>query len=332
MVCGILNAPHQVTRLMQRHHSLNRYNRHVVKCLVLTLALCTALAGLLIPSPVAARDVTREVERDTLSPTMTDVAAAAAANATNSYLSMFAASTATGADVALENASASLDVVPPLPSRAPTIAPAVSDEDPNDNLIEVGPIDLGPVNNVDSGDAAAGDAAEAGTFTEAGDVDTRSTAFDPRDLSMLSEIDMPDEAGRWIRVDLSEQMVIAYVGNSPIRGFIVSTGLPDTPTVTGTFRIRMKVRSQTMTGGDPALGTYYNLSNVEWVQYFYADYGFHGTYWHNNFGQPMSHGCINMTNADAKWLFDWAGPKWDGETVWYPSHQENPGTLVIVHE
>ena len=166
------------------------------------------------------------------------------------------------------------------------------------------------------------------------DVDRRTTAFMPTDLSMLTEIEMPDveEDERWIRVDLSEQMVIAYEGLKPVRGFIVSTGLPGTPTVTGVFRIRTKVRSQTMTGGSLALGTYYNLPNVEWVQYFYADYGFHGTYWHNNFGQPMSHGCINMTNADAKWLFDWAGPKWDGKTIWYAASASNPGALVIVHE
>ncbi|HXF62001.1 MAG TPA: L,D-transpeptidase [Caldilineaceae bacterium] len=166
------------------------------------------------------------------------------------------------------------------------------------------------------------------------DVDSRTTAFTPDNLSMLTEIEMPDvdEDERWIRVDLSEQMVIAYEGLEPVRGFIVSTGLPGTPTVTGVFRIRTKVRTQTMTGGSLALGTYYNLPNVEWVQYFYADYGFHGTYWHNNFGQPMSHGCINMTNADAKWLFDWAGPEWDGETIWFAASAGNPGALVIVHE
>lgn len=165
------------------------------------------------------------------------------------------------------------------------------------------------------------------------DVDLRSTAFVPRDLSMLTPLEeMPEGEDRWIRVDLSEQVVVAYEDDKPIRGFVVSSGLPGTPTVTGTFRIRMKVRAQTMTGGDPSLGTYYNLPNVEWVQYFYADYGFHGTYWHNNFGNPMSHGCINMTNADAKWLFDWAGPEWDGETVWYSSTDSNPGTLVVVTE
>jgi lipoprotein-anchoring transpeptidase ErfK/SrfK len=163
------------------------------------------------------------------------------------------------------------------------------------------------------------------------DVDRRTTAFIPRDLSMLTPIDMPEDVDRWIRVDLSEQLVIAYEGDQPVRGFVVSTGLPGTPTVTGTFNIRMKVRS-TMTGGNPALGTYYNLPNVEWVQYFYRDYSFHGTYWHNNFGQPMSHGCLNMTNADAKWLFEWASPTWDGSTVWYPATSSDPGTLVIVHE
>lgn len=164
------------------------------------------------------------------------------------------------------------------------------------------------------------------------DVDRRTTAFQPSNLDMLTDIDMPQTDERWIRVDLSEQMVIAYEGAEPVRGFVVSTGLPGTPTVTGTFHLYIKVRSQTMSGGSPALGTYYNLDNVEWVQYFYADYGFHGTYWHNNFGTPMSHGCINMTNADAKWLFDWAGPEWDGESTWYRASSGNPGTLVIVHE
>ena len=165
------------------------------------------------------------------------------------------------------------------------------------------------------------------------DVDRRTTAFIPRDLSAFTPIDeMPEDVDRWIRVDLSEQMLIAYEGDQPIRGFVVSTGLPGTPTVTGTFSIRMKVRSQTMEGGDPALGNYYNLPNVEWVQYFYADYGFHGTYWHNNFGHPMSHGCVNMTNADAKWLFDWASPSWDGENIWHSSSTDDPGTLVIVHQ
>lgn len=166
------------------------------------------------------------------------------------------------------------------------------------------------------------------------DVELRTTAFIPTAeiMARLTPYDIPQGEDRWIRIDLSEQLLIAYEGDRPVRGFVVSTGRAQTPTVKGEFRIRMKVRSQTMSGGSVALGTYYNLPNVEWVQYFYADYGIHGTYWHNNFGQPMSHGCVNMTNSDAKWLFDWAGPEWDQRTTWFSSTADNPGTLVIVHD
>ncbi len=142
----------------------------------------------------------------------------------------------------------------------------------------------------------------------------------------------PTATEKWIDVDLSEQRVVAYEGVKPVRAFIVSTGLPRTPTVQGEFRIRLKVRAQTMSGGSAQYG-YYNLPNVEWVQYFYEGYAFHGTYWHNNFGQPMSHGCVNMTNDDAQWLFDWAGPMYDmAGPVWQIPTQDNPGTLVVVHE
>ncbi len=160
------------------------------------------------------------------------------------------------------------------------------------------------------------------------DIEQRTTAFIPvaGSLDNLTPIEFPAAEERWIRVDLSEQLVVAYEGEQPVRAFVISSGLPRTPTVTGTFRIRTKVRQQVMSGEG------YYLPNVQWVQYFYADYGFHGTYWHSNFGNPMSRGCINMTNADAKWLFDWAGPTWDGKTTWYKSTTDNPGTLVIVTE
>jgi lipoprotein-anchoring transpeptidase ErfK/SrfK len=160
------------------------------------------------------------------------------------------------------------------------------------------------------------------------DIENRTTAFIPKDLSHLTPVKNPKHEDRWIRVDLSEQVVVAYEGDKPIRAFVVSSGLARTPTVTGEFRIKTKVKAQTMTGGSGAY--YYNLPNVKWVQYFYQEYAFHGTYWHNDFGRPKSHGCINMTNADAKWLFDWAGPTWDGKTVWFNSNADNPGTLVIV--
>ena len=86
-----------------------------------------------------------------------------------------------------------------------------------------------------------------------------------------------------------------------------------------------------MSGGDRAAGTYYSLPNVEWVQYFYQDYSFHGTYWHNNFGNPMSHGCVNMTNEDAEWLFCWIMPEYADETRWLHATEDN-AVLVYIHE
>jgi len=104
--------------------------------------------------------------------------------------------------------------------------------------------------------------------------------------------------GREFVVVLSTQMAYAYEGGVLRRSARISSGLPDTPTVKGDFKIRRKVRRQRMRGQD------YDLDNVEWVMYFYAGYAFHGTWWHNNFGRPMSRGCVNMTNTDAKWFYE----------------------------
>ena len=119
----------------------------------------------------------------------------------------------------------------------------------------------------------------------------------------------PADAPRWIDVDLTHQRLVAYEGDTPVHSVIVSTGLPGTPTVTGQYHIYVKYPSQLMYGPG------YYLPDVPWVMYFYEGYGLHGTYWHNNFGHPMSHGCVNLPTPDAKWLYDWA----------------SVGTLVNVH-
>ncbi len=115
--------------------------------------------------------------------------------------------------------------------------------------------------------------------------------------------------GRWIDVDLSAQRLTAYVGNAPVRSTLVSTGLPGTPTPTGQYRIYVKYVSTLMSGPG------YYLPNVPYTMYFYRGYGIHGTYWHSNFGRPMSHGCINLPTPEAQWLFNWA----------------SVGTLVNIH-
>ena len=105
---------------------------------------------------------------------------------------------------------------------------------------------------------------------------------------------------RWIDVDLTNQMVHAYEGETIVNSFVVSTGTWLTPTVTGKHKIYVKVRMQDMSGPG------YYLRDVPWVMFFSGDYGLHGTYWHNNFGTPMSRGCVNLTIDDAAWLFNWA--------------------------
>jgi lipoprotein-anchoring transpeptidase ErfK/SrfK len=116
-------------------------------------------------------------------------------------------------------------------------------------------------------------------------------------------------SGRWIDVNLSAQRVTAYVGSTPVRSTLVSTGRPRTPTPTGRFRIYVKYVSTRMRGPG------YNLPNVPYTMYFYRGYGLHGTYWHSNFGRTMSHGCINLPTSEARWFFSWA----------------SVGTLVNIH-
>jgi lipoprotein-anchoring transpeptidase ErfK/SrfK len=113
----------------------------------------------------------------------------------------------------------------------------------------------------------------------------------------------------WIDVNLTQQMVHAYAGNTVVNSFLVSTGTWLHPTVTGSYHIYVKLRYTDMSGPD------YYLPNVPYTMYFFQGYGLHGTYWHHNFGTPMSHGCVNLSIPDSAWLYNFA----------------SVGTLVKVH-
>jgi lipoprotein-anchoring transpeptidase ErfK/SrfK len=109
-----------------------------------------------------------------------------------------------------------------------------------------------------------------------------------------------------IYVDLSSQTLVAYQGKVEVLRTPVSTGKWGR-TPTGNFHIWYKVLSTRMKGGQGADA--YDLPNVQYAMFFYRDFGLHTAYWHNNFGHPMSHGCVNMRKIDAKVLYDWAdGP------------------------
>ncbi len=111
--------------------------------------------------------------------------------------------------------------------------------------------------------------------------------------------------GKWIDVNVSNQTITAYEGSVAIKTILVSTGLPRTPTVLGTYKILSKYPAVRMTGGTPGID-YYDLPNVPYTMFFFRGYAIHGTYWHNNFGHPMSHGCVNLPTTEAKWFYEWA--------------------------
>lgn len=136
---------------------------------------------------------------------------------------------------------------------------------------------------------------------------------------------------KWIEVDLSVQRLYAHEGGRIVYDFPISSGLPWMPTAVGEFRLWAKVRAQRMTGGEVAAGTFYDLPNVPFVQYFYKGYGLHGTYWHNDFGKPRSHGCINLSIPDAEKLFYWTEPALGEGQYSLTNISPSEGTRVVVH-
>ncbi len=111
-----------------------------------------------------------------------------------------------------------------------------------------------------------------------------------------------------IVVSRSKQMLYAYDGDTLFMQQPVSTGLDDTPTPLGTFRIFRKTPTRYMQGPIPEISDqYYDLPGVPWDMYFTAQgAAVHGAYWHTDFGSEHSHGCVNLPPDQAKILYEWA--------------------------
>jgi len=105
---------------------------------------------------------------------------------------------------------------------------------------------------------------------------------------------------RWIEVDISDQTLIAWQGETAVLRTSISSGRTEYPTVRGTYKIRTKLDLERM------IGPGYDTPNVPYTMYFFRGYAIHGAYWHNNFGTPVSHGCVNMRVEEAKALYEWA--------------------------
>jgi len=142
---------------------------------------------------------------------------------------------------------------------------------------------------------------------------------------------------RWIEVDLSDQWLRAWDGNQIFLETPISSGLPKTPTPTGEFRVWVKLRSAKMQGGQGR--NYYYLPNVPFVMYLenekipgWRGYGLHGTYWHNDFGRPRSHGCVNLPTSIAERLYYWATPSLPANKSSVFASPDNPGIRVVIHD
>lgn len=141
--------------------------------------------------------------------------------------------------------------------------------------------------------------------------------------------DSTDE--KWIEVDLSDQKLIAHEGNKVFLESLISSGLTH-KTPVGEYSIWYKIASTKMEGGIKGQRSYYYLPNVPYALFFNGSYGIHGTYWHNNFGRPMSHGCVNTPTPIAEKLFYWTNPQLPEGKKYVRATTENPGTRVVVHE
>ena len=136
--------------------------------------------------------------------------------------------------------------------------------------------------------------------------------LEPQDLEPISPQFSPDS--KRLEVRLKDQIVIAYEDNSPVFMARTASGARfsggDYSTPQGTFVTSRKRPSRHMASGNPAISiNAYDLPGVPWVCYITeTGVSFHGTYWHNDYGRPRSHGCLNLSPSAARWIYRWTLP------------------------
>lgn len=152
------------------------------------------------------------------------------------------------------------------------------------------------------------------------------------DLHVARAADPPATIGddeRWFDVDLDQQVVVAYEGKTPAFATMVSSGNKKWPTAPGIYRIWIKFAETDMNGqmGDEAP---YSVSTVPWTMFFAKDLAFHTAYWHDDFGEARSHGCLNLSPKDARTLYFWASPDVPPGWSMVNGIQERPGSAVRI--
>jgi len=154
--------------------------------------------------------------------------------------------------------------------------------------------------------------------------------INPSELEPISA-DIPPDKKR-MEIHLADQVLIAYEDNIPVCMTRIASGARfsdgDFRTRTGTYFTNRKRPSRHMAAGDLAARNSYDLPGVPWISYLTEQgVAIHGTYWHNDFGKPRSHGCINVTSNAARWIFRWTLPNvpFNVQTL-----DKDPGTVVQV--
>ncbi len=175
--------------------------------------------------------------------------------------------------------------------------------------------------------------------SERGYVETKDgTWLRSADLRVIESMSRPPtwarEGRRWIDVSILQQALVAYEGLKPVYVTLVSTGadgLQDPKkthsTIQGVFLIHTKHVSITMDGDE--VGDQFDLRDVPFVQYFTEGYALHAAYWHDDFGTPRSHGCVNLAPVDAAWVFNWTTP--NVPEAWHGALALRGGTVVYTH-
>ena len=151
------------------------------------------------------------------------------------------------------------------------------------------------------------------------------------------DVDAPPEGvgsgEKWLEINTFEQTMAAYEGDRMVFATMVSTGRTGTWTPNGLTRIWGKLPTTPMINRDVTSDSplWYYLEDVEWTQYFNSAYALHAAYWHNSFGFTRSHGCVNLSTPDAKWLYQWTSPYALVEEKIVYSKGSDMGTWVYVH-
>jgi hypothetical protein len=152
-------------------------------------------------------------------------------------------------------------------------------------------------------------------------------------VSVIESIQPEFQVGEdetWIHVDLGEQTLVLYRGRTPVWATLVSTGMAGHETPTGRFRIERKFVGSTMDNVGPEAGAgAYRIEDVPWTQYFNEDLAIHGEFWHDRFGIPRSHGCVNLSPRDAFFLFSRTTPTLPEAWHGIPTSQSGEAGTVV---